>query len=104
VTETNTSSDFINEQLYLTAYCLENDIPFIPTTGLWSLSAWAKFLGQEERTVRDWVKTYAIQHKGTSKSLYIDAEHLRQCIPEDCLFNQKGKTDAEENTNETCQR
>lgn len=83
--------DPMNEQDLLTAYCLENEIPFLPTSGLWSVPAWSKFLQQEEKTVRDWVKTYKIQHKGTTKSMFIDAEHMRESIPVNFLFEDGGK-------------
>lgn len=82
------SSPNLGEQNLLTTYCLDNDIPFLPTSGLWSVPAWAKFLCQEEETVRDWVKVYEIPHRGTTRKMFVDAEHLREAIPVDFLFSE----------------
>jgi len=82
----NTSREIGNEQAFLVAYCLDNEIPIMPTPGLWSVKAWAKFLCQSEDAVRDWVKLYSIPHKGTQRKLFIETEHMREYLPEDVLF------------------
>lgn len=96
MTETNTSRENSNEQTFLIAYCLDNNVSFIPPSGLWGVDAWAKFLKVKPNTVRDWVKNYGIKHIGTKDNPFIAAEHFVAAIPVDCLTKGKAENDAAE--------